>query len=168
MLATNLPEAYDIFAVAQRTRSSATALLFEMDRDQAIELLLLHSCAHPDFNHPKWESGFIGMLRPFGGELIEDNYHEVVACIGCLAGELQSEAPVDKRIVSSLWGICHTARAWGVEEDGMLRRNRLISDEQVRTLDEWVDAISYATTTLLDGEDLDSALAQYRQQQGAS
>lgn len=136
-----------------------------MDRDQAIELLLLHSCSHPDSNHPKWETGFLGMLRPFSGALIEDNYHEVIACIRCLADEIRSEGPVDKRIVSSLWGICYSARVWGVEEGGMLSRNNLISDEQVRTLDDWVDAISYATMELLAGVDLDGALAPYEQQQ---
>ena len=112
--------------------------------------------------------GFLGMLRPFRGALIEDNYHEVIACIRCLADEIRGEGPINKDIVSSLWGICHLARAWGIEEDGMLRDNNLISDDQVRTLDEWVDAISYATMTLLDGDNLQSALAPYNQQQKTS
>ncbi|GAA3989822.1 hypothetical protein GCM10022247_05550 [Allokutzneria multivorans] len=57
-------------------------------------------------------------------------------------------------------GICHFARAWGIADDGMLRRNGLISDADVAPLQEWVCTISYALTMVLDGA-VDEAFDEY-------
>jgi hypothetical protein len=38
-----------------------------MDFERAKELLLLHSCGHPDIYHRKWAGGFIGSLNPSTG-----------------------------------------------------------------------------------------------------
>ncbi len=58
----------------------------------------------------------------------------------------------------------HLSRAWAIEEDGMLRRNNLISKEQVALLSEWIDCISYAVMVLFEGNE-DEAFEPYEQYQ---
>ena len=79
-----------------------------MDFDRAKELLLLHSCGHPDFHHPKWSTGFIGSLRPYTG-LNEDNFHEVMAAIVAVAPHLADRQVLDRfsqyqpRFANTFW-----------------------------------------------------------------
>lgn len=117
---------------------------------QARELLQLHSGRHRDTGHPKWEFGFLGSLRPYSGLRVE-NFHEVMECIKTLATELENESTCDKELVAAIWGICHLGRSWGVQADGMLRHNGLISTHQADQLESWIHQISYAMFCLLDG-----------------
>ena len=134
-----------------------------MTRQEAKELLLLHSFSHPSApDSPRAASGFLGSLRPYSGTLSPAAFHEVMAALVTLAPELE-QSSLDREIVSALWSITHMARAWGLEPDGMLRRNGLISDEDIATLSSWVDAISYATLMLLEGAGVDEALQPYRE-----
>jgi len=105
-----------------------------------------------DVNHPKMENGFLGMLRPFSGKLYEENYHEVIAAIKTLADEIKNKEKVDKEVISAIWGICHLTRSWAIDEEGMLRRNDLINEEQIKKLEEWIESISYETMTTLLGK----------------
>lgn len=52
-----------------------------MTLSQAKELLLIHA-GYP--NHPKTERGFLGSLRPFQGQLVEENFHEVMSALRVL------------------------------------------------------------------------------------
>lgn len=52
-------------------------------------------------------------------------------------------------------------RAWAVHEQGMLRRNKLITASQAKTIEEWIDCISYAWTVLLDTNDSELAFEYY-------
>ena len=61
-----------------------------------------------------------------------------MAALRVLAPQLQ-EPQLDAQIINALWSICHTARAWGVHEDGMLRRNDLISPADVERLESWIE-----------------------------
>jgi hypothetical protein len=131
-----------------------------MTPDEAKELLMLHSFAHADVDHPKMETGFLGSLRPYRGHLIEANFHEVMAALRVLVPSLQQPS-VDREIISALWGICHLGRMWGVDPDGMLQRNHLIAPQDVKTLELWVDCISYATMMLLDGTGEKEAFHEY-------
>jgi hypothetical protein len=131
-----------------------------MSPNEARELLSFHSGANPNTDDPRWQQGFLTTLRPYGG-LREAAFHEVMACVEALAEELAADK-IDRATISSLWGICHLGRAWGVAEGGMLRSNRLITDADVSRLADWIDCISYATFTLLDGCGLDVALEPYR------
>jgi len=131
------------------------------EEDEAKESLLLHSFSHPDSAvDPRAAAGFLGSLRPYGGLNVQ-NYHEVMTALRVLAPKLGTEPRLDRDIVSALWGICHLALAWGVDPDGMLRRNGLIADADVRRLAAWVQTISYATMMLLDGHDVEEAFAGY-------
>lgn len=121
-----------------------------MTKQQAIEELLFQSGRHTDVHNQRWINGFLGMLRPFQGELIEDNFHKIVKAISVLQEEF-TKKEVKNKIIASIWGICHLARAWAVYPNGMLQSNNLITKEQVDTIENWIEHISYITFCLLDG-----------------
>jgi hypothetical protein len=131
-----------------------------MDSKQAKELLLLHSYAHPDTDRPKLITGFLGSLRPYIG-LNETNFHEVMQAIICLAPQIHTKDLIDREVMSALWAICELSRAWGLHPEGMLRRNNLISKQDIILLETWIDCISYAVFMLLGGCDLENALELY-------
>ena len=132
-----------------------------MTKEEAKQILKYHSYTNEDVNHPKMEKGFLGMLRPFSGKLIEENYHEVIEAIRTLADELRNGDEVDREVISTIWGICHLSRSWALEKDGMLRRNNLINEEQIEQLEKWIESISYATMMILDGFDNATAFEFY-------
>ncbi len=123
-----------------------------MTEEQAIEELLFQSGVHSDIENPRWQKGFLGMLRPFQGELYEENYHKIVKSLKVLMNKIQQEN-VSKEIIHSIFAICHLGRAWGLEPQGMLRSNNLINDEQIKLLEKWINNISYITFCILDGCD---------------
>jgi hypothetical protein len=121
-----------------------------MTEKEAIELLKYHSCSHEDIDNPKYENGFLGMLRPFKNVLYESNYHEVMMIVKTLATSLQSDC-LDRDVIADLWAICHCTRSWAIDNGGMLRRNKLISAEQIEILTDWVEDISMEIMLLLQG-----------------
>lgn len=72
--------------------------------------------------------GFLGSLRPFCGELYEENFFEVMECLRALKDEF-SEADIDKDIISDIAAIIHYPRVWSAP-DGMLGSNHLLTEEQ--------------------------------------
>ncbi len=134
-----------------------------MTKTEAIELLKHHSFTHENINHPKTQNGFLGMLRPFKGKIYEENYHDVVKAIKVLADDYRDQKVIRKEIISTVWNICHLARAWGIYPDGPLRSNNLISAECVKQLEEWIDDISYIVTCLLDDCDIPTAFEFYNE-----
>ena len=58
-----------------------------MDKNEAKELLSFHSTRNEDIDNMKWEKGFLGSLRPFRGELYEENLFEVIECLRALKDE---------------------------------------------------------------------------------
>jgi hypothetical protein len=121
-----------------------------MTFDEARERLRFHCGSHPDIQDPRWEQGFLQSLRPYRG-LDETAYHDLTACIDAVSDHLQHSDTLDRDIINSLWGICHFARAWGLTEDGMLRRNNLITPADQEKLDGWITLISYRIAMWLDG-----------------
>jgi hypothetical protein len=128
-----------------------------MNHQEAKKLLLHHSFQHEDVEHPKSVGGFLGMLRPYQGKLIEENFVEIQEIIKIYAEDFQNNSEIDKQVISALWGICHLGKAWAVEPDGMLRSNDLISNADVERINDWINQISYAVMMLLDGSDIESA-----------
>lgn len=134
-----------------------------MDREHAVFLLKCHAFVHEDLEHPKMQRGFLGMLRPFNGELVEENFHELMQIIEVLADDLGQPA-LDREIIACFWSICQLATAWAVYPEGMLRGNGLLTADQEERIEEWIDMISYAVMVLLEGEgQLDEALWGYRE-----
>ena len=132
-----------------------------MTEMEAIELLKHHSYNHEDIKHPKTEKGFLGMLRPLDGQLSEDNFHEIMTILKTLKRHFKDDK-IDRQIISSFWGICHFAKAWGLDEKGMLRRNNLLNEKQIKQLSVWIECISYAVMGLLDGMDDEDAFELYK------
>jgi hypothetical protein len=121
-----------------------------MTEADAIKVLKIHSYCHDDVDEAKAEKGFVGMLKPFTGELYENNFHEVMQAIQVLKPVLKGNL-IGRDIIASLWTICHCGRFWGVEEGGVLRRNKLMTDKQVVQLTDWVETISIEVMLILEG-----------------
>ena len=132
-----------------------------MTTEQAKELLSFHSGRHEDIDNPKWKDGFLGSLRPYQGKLIEDNFHEVISCLRILSEGLCQEK-VEQNVVSDIMGIIHLGRAWGIYENGMLKRNKLISEKDSRLLESWIEIISYTFMMILDTGDEEIAFEEYK------
>ncbi|WP_322745712.1 SMI1/KNR4 family protein [Paenibacillus donghaensis] len=133
-----------------------------MDITYAVHLLKCHAFAHDDMHRHKAENGFLGSLRPFKGELREGNFHELMIVLRALEAKL-GEPVLDREMITCLWSICQLGRAWAVEPEGMLRRNGLITDEQVDRMENWLDLISYAVMTLLGNGGEKEAFWGYRE-----
>ena len=123
-----------------------------MNFEQAIQELSFHCGTNPDTDDPRWQNGFLGMLRPYSGLKVEA-YQNLSRCVDAVENHLRSSSVLDRRVINSLWGICHFARAWGLHPDGMLRRNNLITPEDQARLCEWIDGLSYKIAMWLDGTD---------------
>ena len=132
-----------------------------MTKEEAKKLLKYHSFNNEDVNQPKMKNGFLGMLRPFKGVLIEENYHELIKAIKVLSDEIRDGEQIDKEVISAIWGICHLARNWAVKKEGMLQRNQLLTSEQIAKLEKWLETISYAMMMMLDGHDNSTAFELY-------
>ncbi len=135
----------------------------QLTTEAAIDLLRVHSYTCDDYKDPRMEIGFLGSLRPFRGSLNSDAFHEVMACVKTLGPSFSSAPTVLRQPISNLWGICFYARDWAVDPNGMLRRNNLINDEDVCTIEQWLDCIAYAVMVFLEADDAREAFAQYNQ-----
>ena len=119
-----------------------------MNIELAKELLSFHSCRNENIDDPRWENGFLGILRPFQGELNEKNFIEVMECLKVLVPEIQKEN-IDKNIVSDIMNIIHFTKIW-ISEGGMLSRNNILSHEQTKYLLAWIDIIEQCFIYLLN------------------
>ena len=119
-----------------------------MNIDEAKELLSFHSGRNSDIDNPKWENGFMGSLRPFGGELHKENLIEVMECLKVLKGELSGSA-IDRNIVADIIGITYLTRIWA-SPGGMLGSNHLLTENQTKHLLTWVDIIEECLMYLLE------------------
>ena len=133
-----------------------------MTQEEALELLSLHAGMHPDFEHPKFATGFLRMIRPYQGHLVEDNFIEVMECIRVIGPSLHKGDLASHSAITSIWTLCHFARIWGLTRKGKLfRENDLLSDDDQTTLDEWLIMISDVTQQLLLGEKVTTAFTLY-------
>lgn len=108
------------------------------------------------------EEGFLGRLRPYRG-LDENLFHEIMEALFVVGDDLRAGAHVDRRLVGSVWSMCSYARRWGVNPQGMLRRNRLISEVDVSRLEQWIDLIESTTLSFLSGNEMRDVIAGYAQ-----
>ena len=132
-----------------------------MTVDEAKLRLSFHSGRNSDTEDPRWKNGFLGLLRPYRGNPPENCFHDIVACLRTLADEIRDAEFLEKSLVADVTNITHFGRAWAVYEGGMLRRNNLITESDWKTIELWVDCISYAFACLTDGADDETAFADY-------
>jgi len=128
-----------------------------MEFSEAKAIIRMHAGAE---DGPKLATGFLGCLRPYTG-LAGENFEDVVEATAAVAEHLRTGPWVDRELVLALWSMCETARAWGVQEGGMLPRNHLISPADQRMLATWVGIIEYMALHLLNGNELPRAISPY-------
>ena len=135
-----------------------------MDFAEAKHYLLLNGSGTSDAEGKPLvqDDGFLGTLRPYQG-LSENNFHRVMEALFVVGRHLSQSSYVDRELVSSIWWMCHLARRWGVEADGMLRRNDLITEQDVARLAKWIDVIEYTTLSFLNGNGAGEAINTYAQ-----
>ncbi len=134
-----------------------------MEYAEAVNVILMHGLGRDDV--PLAEAlvpnGFLGSLRPYAG-LREANFLQLMAAIIALRPHLAGATVWDRRLVEGLWDLTTTARHWGLDPNGMLQRNRLLSAEESDQLLRWIACLEMAVSRLLRGGDPAEALAYYR------
>jgi hypothetical protein len=128
-----------------------------MEFSEAKAIIRMHAGAE---DGPKMATGFLGCLRPYTG-LAGENFEDVVEATAAVAEHLRIGPRIDRELVLALWSMCETARAWGVQEGGILPRNHLISPADQRMLATWVGIIEYMALRLLNGNELPRAISPY-------
>ncbi len=78
-----------------------------------------------------------------------------------LGPTLGTTALVDRELVSALWSLCELTRLWALDEDGMLREDALLSEEDLALLKRWHGMLCYAVMTLLEAGDDAEAFYEY-------
>jgi len=131
----------------------------KLSKMEARECLSFHSCRNDNIEDYRWSSGFIGRLRPYTG-LCEANLHEIMLCIFVLQDELQ-DSKLDQILISDLWNICHYGTDFGLDPNGMLQQNNILTAEETELLRKWIEIISCATSILLEGCDIETAYTMY-------
>lgn len=129
-----------------------------MEKGEAKELLSFHSMRNENIDDTRWENGFLGSLRPFCGELREENFVQVMECLGVLREEFSAPA-IDREMTADIVAIIHLTRAW-MAPGGMLGSNHLLTEEQTERLQAWVDIIETCFMYLLDN-DVEDAFDDY-------
>lgn len=130
-----------------------------MTKVEAYTLLSFHSGRNDDIDNPKWTNGFLGSLRPFRGELNENNFIEIMDCLQTIADDFITES-ISQPLIYDIYNIIHLGRRWA-EDDSPLMSNRIMTDEQQKTLIRWVDIIQDCLFYLLNGDE-ESAFDEFR------
>lgn len=121
-----------------------------MTPDEAARRLVFHTLPE--------DGAFLGMLRPYRG-LRPEILRDVETALRVIAPRL-GEDSLPRELVSALWSIAHLGRAWALEPEGMLRRNGLVNDPDLETLDTFLNRFSYAVMCLLE-QNPEEAFADY-------
>lgn len=134
-----------------------------MNYDEARHLLLMHGSGMTDAqgNPLVYDKGFLGMLRPYRGTLITENFHIVMEALYVVGEQIHESEKVDRQLVESIWSMCLLARLWGIEPDGMLQRNHLITPADTKQLAIWIETIERSALAILGGCPADVAISGY-------
>ena len=121
-----------------------------MTLDAAREQLGFHCGADPRIDDARWENGFLATLRPYRG-LRLDAMANVDDCVRAVSAHLRDAPCLDREIVGALWAIVQDGRGWALDENSMLKRNKLISADDAARLSAWLDDLSGRIMQLLGG-----------------
>src|SRR4051812_37093723 len=134
-----------------------------MTYDEAKLLLLMHGpgTSGPDGEPLIAERGFVHSLRPYEGRLVEKNFHLVMEALFTVGETLYRSQQVDRELVHAIWALCNTARGYGLHPQGMLQRNKLISQADTKRFERWIDAIETPPLPVLGGHPPHSRLSRY-------
>jgi len=107
------------------------------------------------------ESGFLAMFRPYHG-LDEDKFHQMMQTLRALAPDLQDREQIDADLMNALWSIQTYTHEWVLYPQGMLRRNRLISEAELERVYLWMSLFSWTVANLLQGMPVEEAFRNYQ------
>jgi hypothetical protein len=130
-----------------------------MNYEEARRALLLHGDGVSD-QLPLEEEGFLASLRPYSG-LHERNFHVVMEALLSVGETIHEASQVDRELIGSVWSMCATARRLGVQADGPLMRNKLITPQDHSRLEWWIDIIERTALRLLTGNCPHFAIGHY-------
>ena len=135
-----------------------------MDYEEAVNLILMHGIGRDDvpLEHAMIPGGFLDNLRPFTG-LREENFLQVLEAIISLAPHLAGKDSLERRLVFGMWELIRRTELWGLDPNGMIQRNRLMSDDDTKRLRLWYRCLEMAVSKLLRGNDPGEALTYYRE-----
>lgn len=116
-----------------------------MTREEAKLSLSFHSGRNSDIKNPRWINGFLGSLRKFNGDIIEENFIDVMKCLKVLATDFASDT-IDKNLLADVYGILYYTTVW-IQEGGLLSD---IDSKIKNKISYWMQMYSYAIALLLD------------------
>jgi len=116
-----------------------------MTSEEARLSLSFHSGRNCDIKNPRWINGFLGSLRKFNKEIIEENFIDVMNCLKVLSTEFASDV-VDRSFLADVYGILYQTTVW-IQEGGLLSD---IDNEIKNKIKYWMKMYSYAIVLLLD------------------
>ncbi|MGJ8726767.1 MAG: hypothetical protein ACSHYB_19640 [Roseibacillus sp.] len=134
-----------------------------MTEVEAFEILALHSGSSPNVDDPRFDSGFLGSLRPYKGALNENNFREVMDAMFTLRTRMIIPGKIGLEAIKDVHRILDLARYWALHPDGMLRRNKLIGEDEVAKMSEWLDIMSGTWKWILDGADDETIFGRYNE-----
>ena len=135
-----------------------TGVFENMTKTEAMEILSFHSCRNTNVEDPRWEFGFVGRLRPSGGELNEDNFIQIMESIRILKDDLSADK-IDKNLVYDITSIIHLTRMWCMPPNGGVNKSVTVNEQE--QLLQWVEIIEKTLFYLLDGADDEIAFQDY-------
>jgi len=123
-----------------------------LDYSQAKHVILTHATGIR--NADDWiefeETGYIGCLRPYTG-IRHENFHDIVNALLVVGEQIHGNPEVERDLVHAIWSLTYTARIYGIDPNGMLKRNNLITEPDAALIEEWNDIIESITLGLLQG-----------------
>lgn len=125
-----------------------------MNYPEALNTILMHGIGRSDvpLKDALHKKGFIGCLRPWAG-LRDENYVELMRAILSLRESMAGRREWPTELVAGIMGITRMAHCWALDDSGMLRRNKLISEDEVAKLRQWVWRIETVSEQLLMNRD---------------
>lgn len=128
-----------------------------MNFNDAKRNLLVHAGL---INDPAMSTGWLGLLRPYRFLPVKQ-FHDIMNCLLVMHPELSVGCIVDKDIVRGVFHITHTTRLWATGEFSVIRRNKLISADNLATLEVWLQLIERIVVQSLDGSSMVRAFFPY-------
>lgn len=125
-----------------------------MRASEAIDRILIHA----GFSSSE-ERGLLHSLRPYTG-LDERHYVDLILAVAFWHEDIQRTQKIDKIVPAALWEVCWVSRLLALRVNSPLRRNALISPEDVSRLEHWIDSLEAMCVRSLSGVDLPVCLTR--------
>jgi hypothetical protein len=135
-----------------------------MTRQDILINFSFHSQANEDCDDCRWDDYFLGSIRPYKSYTsVINNLQKIVSDLRFVSDWIRSSESLPKSFVNDVSGIIYFGKEWAVEDESMLKRNNLITTEELMDLRKWLSCLEYIWVMLLDGQNDDIAFEVYEQ-----